>query len=269
MAAGALPPATIVLTGGSGSVATAIRPLLAREGRSITLVDIVDPGPLAPQERFIASSVTDKDALIDALAGADLIVHLGGISKEGPWEELLHANIDGTRVLLEAAYAVGCMRVLLASSHHVAGFTPFDELTSGQPLPRPDSYYGVSKAAMEALGSMFADRFGMTIVSARIGAFGSIPTVGRGQSLWLSPADAVRLINATLTKAPPGHNIVWAVSANGSHRIPLDGASIGYEPRDNALAVPLGPANSAGEPNESTLLGGFATAANQHPGQPW
>ena len=31
--------------------------------------------------------------------------------------------------------------------------------------PRPDSYYGVSKAAMEALGSYFADEFGLKTTS--------------------------------------------------------------------------------------------------------
>ena len=43
-----------------------------------------------------------------------------------------------------------------------------EELPATAP-PRPDSYYGWTKAAMESLGRLYADRFGMAVFALRIG----------------------------------------------------------------------------------------------------
>ena len=102
---------------------------------------------------------------------------------------------------------------------------------------RPDSYYGVSKAAMEALGSLFADRFGMCVVSARICTFGMEPSAGRTVATWLSTDDMVRLIETVAGMETPGHHLIWAVSDNGPGWFDLEpGRRIGYHPADDAAS---------------------------------
>ena len=89
-------------------------------------------------------------------------------------DHLVRTNVDGTKTLLDACVAAGVPRVLLASSLHAVGYVPAVSLAEAPVLcPRPDSYYGWSKVAIEALGSLYADRFGMTVVSARLGTVSS------------------------------------------------------------------------------------------------
>lgn len=54
-------------------------------------------------------------------------MHLGGISTERAFEEILQANIVGTFHIYEAARKHGIKRVVFASSNHVTGFYPQGE----------------------------------------------------------------------------------------------------------------------------------------------
>jgi nucleoside-diphosphate-sugar epimerase len=69
---------------------------------------------------------------------------------------------------------------------------------------RPDSDYGVSKAFGEALGRMYADRFGMRVICLRIGSVladddptGPTPLAGAGWMPWLTDEDRRARIRAT------------------------------------------------------------------------
>ncbi|WP_235833381.1 NAD-dependent epimerase/dehydratase family protein [Glaciibacter flavus] len=67
--------------------------------------------------------------------------------------------MDGTQKVLAAARRAGVRRVLLASSVNAVGFVPYGRLSADQVLvARPDTYHGVSKAALEALGNVYARR---------------------------------------------------------------------------------------------------------------
>lgn len=232
----------IALTGASGRIATALRPRLRAAGHRLVLCDApgtavrdVDPAT----ERTVEGDLRDVDAQADAFAGADLVVHLGALSDERPWPEILAVNIDGTRAVCEAARRAGVDRMLLASSVHAAGYVPVDSpLTrEGMPLPAPDTYYGVSKAALEALGGLYAGRFAMTVVSARIMTFEDSPSGPRSLQSWLSGDDMTRLVLATLTTTATGHHVVWGVSRNTRRVVDLGpGLAIGFDPQDDAEA---------------------------------
>ncbi len=100
---------------------------------------------------------------------------------------------------------------------------------------RPDSLYGISKAAVEALASFYADEHGMRTASLRIGSCFPRPTSRRMLASWLSPDDFVRLVLATLTGTWDGHTVVWGVSANTRRWWSLEaGRAIGFEPQDDA-----------------------------------
>jgi uronate dehydrogenase len=227
---------TYLVTGASGHMGTLLRPLLVALGHRLVLLDVA-PLPVAcsPGESFPKGSLTDADLLARLCAGVDLIVHLGGYRSERSWSEIVDVNITGTQVVLEAARHAGVQRVLLASSLHATGFLPVEDAAADPvPAPRPDTYYGVGKVAIEALGSLYADRFAMAVVSARIMTFEARPSSERSRSTWFSPADAVRLIEAA-AQAGPGHHVVWGVSNNSRRWVSLiAGEQMGFRPADDA-----------------------------------
>lgn len=226
--------AVVVITGAAGVIGRAVAPLLA-PAHELRLVDLAipkskDSGAVGT---WFEGSITDADAMASVLRGADACIHLAGISTEARWTDLLAANIDGTRVILESAQRAGVPRVLLASSIHAGGY--LSDESADPTAVRPDTYYGVSKAAMEALGALFADRFSMTIVSARLCTFGARPTPDRTLGAWLSVGDTARLFEAAIALDAPGHHLVWGVSNNAPGWFPLEpGRAMGFEPQDDA-----------------------------------
>ena len=233
---------TVLITGASGRIGVMLRTRLARPGRVLRLLDVVPPAPASAGEAaevLPAASVTDAAAVRRALDGADAVVHLGGIPVEDTWENILSVNIDGTRTVLEQARLAGVTRVVLASSNHAVGFVrraswPDGELPAGVP-PRPDTYYGVSKVAMEALGSLYHSRFGMDVICLRIGTCEYTPPDTRSLSTWLSADDMGRLAEAAITAPAPGFRIVWGISHNTRRWWSLaEGEAIGYHPVDDA-----------------------------------
>lgn len=229
----------VLITGGAGKVGRMLRARMV--GRALRLLDVVTPAsPRAGENVEVRTgSVTDAAVIRDACVDVSAVVHLGGVSVEGTWNSILGVNIDGTRTVLEAARLAGVPRVVLASSNHAVGFRTREE---GDPLPadvpiRPDTYYGVSKAAMEALGSLYHDRFGMDVICLRIGTMDDRPNDARALATWLSPDDGTRLVEACLSAPSPGFRIVWGVSRNTRRWWSLaEGEELGYRPRDDAEA---------------------------------
>jgi hypothetical protein len=215
-----------------------LRSRLAREGRVLRLLDIADMAA-GPGEETVTASVTDLAAMTAACQGADAVIHLGAVPTEGPWEEILHVNIDGTYNVFEAARRAGVPRVVFASSNHAVGFTPLgDGPVPDYAFPAPDTYYGVSKVAGEGLAALYASRYGMDAVCVRILSCFERPQSLRMLATWLSPDDAGRLFEACLTAPSPGFRVVFGVSANtrGGLVSLAEARALGYEPRDDAEA---------------------------------
>ncbi|GAA3512079.1 NAD-dependent epimerase/dehydratase family protein [Actinocatenispora rupis] len=251
----------VLVTGAAGAVGRELRPRLRRDGRVLRLMDLADQEPGDGVE-LVTGSVTDLAATTAACRDVDAVIHLGGLSREAAWADVLATNIDGTRTVLEAARCAGVPRVVLASSNHVAGFRTIREAT-GMPAdspPRPDTYYGVGKAAMEALGSLYHSRFGLDVVCVRIGFCFPRPVSVRTLAMWLSPDDCARLMEACLAAEHPGYRVVWGVSANTRRYLPLDAAeALGYRPQDDSEAY-ADAVRAAGDDDVPYVGGGFATA---------
>lgn len=255
----------IVLTGAAGLAGRGVRPLLHERGHDLVLVDLVDPGA-APGEAVVLASVTDTAQMRAAVRGADIVVHLGGLSREAAWTDIVSANIDGTRSVLEACRHEGVRNVLLASSTHAVGFHPVPSTPVADLEPRPDSYYGVSKVAMEALGAVYADRYGMSIVTVRIGTILERPENGRSLSTWLSFPDTARLIEAVAAVEEPGAHLIWGVSHNTRGWFDLGaGQAIGYYPEDDAEEYSADIDDSA----VGSLIGGAIADLDYELGVPW
>jgi len=228
----------ILITGAAGSIGTMLRPRMARPHRVLRLLDIAPIPHPQPGERIetVMADITDLDAIRHAAQDVDAVIHLGGIASEAEWDRILHANIHGTYTVLEAARRAGGPRVILASSNHAVGFHPYSEgLVPDYLFPRPDTFYGVSKATNEALGSLYHDRHGMDVLCVRIGACIDRPRNHRMLSMWLSPDDCARLMEALLSTPDPGFRVLWGVSANTRNRFSLTEAhALGYRPQDDA-----------------------------------
>jgi hypothetical protein len=228
----------IAITGAAGQIGTMLRPRLAGPGRVLRLLDVV-PVAAGAGEEAVTASVTDMDTMTSACAGADAVIHLGGIPSEAPWERILDVNINGTYTVLEAARRAGVVRVIFASSNHAVGFAPLDSIpVPDYAFPAPDTFYGVSKVAGEALGALYSRRHGMDVICVRILTCSEKPLSVRSLSTWLSPDDAGRLFEACLTAPSPGFRVIFGASANTRGGwVSLDEArALGYEPRDDAEA---------------------------------
>jgi uronate dehydrogenase len=248
----------ILITGAAGGVGTLMRPRLAADGRILRLLDIAEQPAPADGERaeVIQASITDMAAMERACDGVSAVIHLGGHSLEQVWSQILEVNINGTYTVLEAARRQGVKRVVLASSNHAVGFFPkADGGEAGDYLfPRPDTNYGVSKVALEGLGSMFSDRYGMDVICVRIGSCFERPKDTRMLSTWLSPGDGARLFEACLSTPDPGFRVVWGISDNTRRWFSLDEArKLGYESLDDSEAYAAEVIAAHGEPDPDSL----------------
>lgn len=223
----------IVLTGAAGRLGRVLRPrLLARYGRLISS-DIVAGEPLHANERFVPCDLADRDSVDALVEGASAIIHLGGISNEAPFSDLMPANIEGTYNVFEAARRQGVARVIFASSNHVTGFYPPDTQLDPSARVRPDTVYGVTKVFGETLGRLYHDKYGLAVACLRIGSALERPTDARHLATWLSNNDLERLVVTCLEARDLGFEILYGVSANTRSwwRNPAD---FPYAPQDDA-----------------------------------
>jgi uronate dehydrogenase len=66
----------------------------------------------------------------------------------------------------------------------------------------------------EAMGRMYADKFGLQVLSLRIGAYRDRPSDIRQLAVWISPRDMVELVRCGIEAPDFGYATVYGVSAN-------------------------------------------------------
>ncbi|MDE2688366.1 MAG: NAD(P)-dependent oxidoreductase [Chloroflexota bacterium] len=244
----------VLVTGIAGQIGGIIRRELG-ERYDLSGIDQVDVESVPT----MLADIAKLNDILPAFEGIDAVVHLGADpSPQASWESVLSSNILGTRNVYEAARLSGVKRIVFASSNHAVGNypmrqdpykaiydgrlgeirRPFDPLTPD--LLRPDSYYGVSKAFGESLGSYFHDEYGISVICLRIGwvMTPDDPTFAPSAlSLWLSHRDAVQLIQKSID-APQsvGFTVVNGESDNALSIWDIDTTRrvLGYEPQDGA-----------------------------------
>jgi dTDP-D-glucose 4,6-dehydratase len=244
----------VLVTGGLGFIGSAFVRALAADGRRVLNVDL---DTYAGDERRIAGvgegmvETVRLDVASPELAGVvreerpALVVHFAAEShvtrSEDAPEVFFHANVEGTRVVLDAAEAAGC-RVLHMSTDEVYGPCPADPFREEDKLPGEGlatSAYARSKALADDLARSYAER--VDVVVAR-------PTNCIGP--WQHPEKAVP---RWATRALRGERLpVWgdgeqvrdwmfvedAVSARGLQRRPAGRGRA--ERRDRACDRPVG-----------------------------
>jgi uronate dehydrogenase len=224
----------VLITGAAGSIGSYLRGTL-RGKYLLRLSDVQNIETLAEGEEFVAADVTDSNALPSLMEDVHGIVHLGGVPREDAWEPILDVNIVGTYNVFEAARQKGVERFIFASSNHAIGFYPRAQRIDTDVTVRPDSRYGVSKAFAEALGSLYADKYGLRVMCIRIGNVADEPVDVRRLSIWVSPRDLSQLVEIGLEHPDMRYEIVYGVSDNARGWWDNTNAErLGYAPRDRS-----------------------------------
>ena len=251
----------VAITGASGSVGREAIEAFSDRDVELTLfshseADDLDTTPL---------EVANREAVVDALSGQDVLIHLAANpDPRAAWDALSGPNVDGVYNVYEAAVENDLERVVFASSNHAVNMgnvvSPIrPESTAGQPTvirpgdpPDPDSYYGVTKVFGEAMGEYYAKRHGLDVVNLRIGwlltrdelreecADRDAAGERYARAMWLSPNDCRRLIDAAATttlRSTP--TVAHGISANAERFLSLSETmlELGYRPEDDAQAV--------------------------------
>lgn len=225
----------LLLTGAAGGLGRALRERLKANCKVLRLSDRADVGAAGPGEEVVLADLADVAAVDAMVQGVQAIVHLGGVSVEGPFGPILQANILGVYNLYEAARKHGVKRVVFASSNHVTGYYRQSETIDADAPPRPDGLYGVSKAFGEDLSRFYFDRYGIETACVRIGSSFPEPKDRRMLATWLSFDDLHRLITACLTTPVLGHSIVFGMSDNAVTWWDNSRARhIGFAPKDSS-----------------------------------
>jgi len=241
----------VLLTGACGRIGKTFFEA-SKDRYNFILTDRIEPDfAVDAPHRFLRLDLADASAVGNALEGIDVIVHLAGIPHAtASFDELLPNNILATTYLFEAAVAAGCKRLVFASSAQTIEGYPVDrQITPGMQV-MPANLYGVSKCYGEALCGYYAAKRGLSTIALRIGAF-EFPdrhelTNARDLSAWLSPRDAVQLLQRSVEVEGVQHLIAHGISNNRFKRLDLSETTrvLGYEPVDDAFQqfdIPIAP----------------------------
>jgi uronate dehydrogenase len=227
----------VLITGAAGEIGRSLRTGLRGHYPVLRLLDIAPQQEAEPGEEVVTLDLNDRLATEAAMEDVDIVIHLAAVTHEVGFDDILAGNITTTYSVFEAARRAGVRRVVFASSHHVIGFYPRGETVGPDDPVRPDSFYAVSKVFGEALGRLYAEKYGLQVVCLRIGSFSERPTRPRQLSIWLSPRDCLQLVRCCLDAPAVGFTVVYGVSANSrSWWKDEAAATLGYRPQDDAEA---------------------------------
>lgn len=157
----------IALTGGSGRIGLAITEQALARGDSIVSIDRVDPPQRHESVRYVRAEMSDYDALLDAFAGCDAMIHMAAIPS--PFRQPDHVvhnnNVVGSYNAMRAAIECGIRRICQASSVNAIGLSysrepHFDYLPLDEEHPNyTEEPYGLSKWICEQQADTFARRY--------------------------------------------------------------------------------------------------------------
>ncbi len=204
------------------------------------------------------ADIADFEAILPAFEGVHTVVHLAGYTDDvTEWEGTERVNIRGTYNVYEAARTHGVRRIIFASSGGVTlGYeleSPYTEIVAAeydripaswpmitQDMPaRPVNVCYVSKLFGEALGRMYSDMHGISVINIRFGAVlpKDKPILRRHYPGYLSHADAVQMVERCIdAPAELMYDTFDAISNNRYRWRDIERARkvIGYAPTGGA-----------------------------------
>ena len=227
----------VLITGAAGLIGGILTKGLA--GYELYLLDKKE----IKAPRSFRVDILNLERLHEVFQGMDVVVHLAADpNEEALWESVLPNNIIGTYNVFEAARVAKVKKIVFASSNHVTGMyerdrKPGEMISVSSPI-RPDGLYAVSKAFGEALGRLYAEKYGLSVICLRIGWVVPDDDPTRSErlaSVWLSHRDLVQLVQKSI-EAPISYGIFYGVSNNRRRFWDISDAQkmLGYQPQDDA-----------------------------------
>lgn len=165
-----------LVTGGAGFIGSHIATALVDRGDQVVVLDNLSTGKqqnlehLEGRIRFIQGELQDREAVKEALQGAEVVFHQAALasvprSVAAPLDTH-DACVTGTLNLLDLARAAGVRRVIYAGSSSAYGDQPFLSKRETD-LPRPLSPYAAAKLAGEYYLQAFTATYGLETVTIR------------------------------------------------------------------------------------------------------
>lgn len=252
----------VLITGAAGNIGMCLRSHLQGRYALLRLADIADQAPAQAGEEICRFDVRDMESVERCMKDIDCAVHLAGIPGADTWEKILPMNIEGCYNVFEAARRNRVRRVVFASSNHAVGYYRRERFIDNTVQPRPDSRYGISKVFGEAVGRMYADKYGVSVACLRIGTFRTPdrPSEARQLLTWISHRDMAQLVRCCIEHESYHFVVVYGVSNNLRNR--WDNSSVKflrYRPEDDSetYAAEILAQNIPEDPIAAQFHGGF------------
>jgi UDP-glucose 4-epimerase len=122
------------------------------------------------QVRIGHSDIRDRDAVVSAMRGVDVVFHQAALRitqcAEDP-RRAFEVMVDGTFNVLEAARVAGVRKVVAASSASVYGAAETFPIPEGHPASDRLTLYSAAKTFNEALLHSFQQKYGLDYVALR------------------------------------------------------------------------------------------------------
>ena len=166
---------TWLITGGAGFIGAHVVRAMVGAGREVVVLDDLstgDPARLPAGVPLVEGSTLDRPLLDRVMKEHQVTGVLQIAAKKQVGESVeqplryYHENVEGLRVVLEAAAGAGVRRFLLSSSAAVYGMPDVDTVTESTPCA-PMNPYGETKLAGEWLVRAVGRAHGMGTVALR------------------------------------------------------------------------------------------------------
>jgi nucleoside-diphosphate-sugar epimerase len=146
----------ILVTGGTGFTGKALVLRLLAEGHEVTALDYKEGLKTAELRergaRVVIGSVTDREVVRRAMAGAEVVHHLAAAFRETDVPQSFYdeVNVGGTKNVLEAAFDQGVRKLVYCSTCGVHGNVDHPPASEDAPI-QPADYYQRTKYQAEPL----------------------------------------------------------------------------------------------------------------------
>jgi uronate dehydrogenase len=236
----------VLVTGAAGAIGRSVcRELIARGHRVRGFDRVSPPKTIEGLTDMRLGDLEHHDAVNDAVAGVDAVVHLAAKPDESDFkDELLGPNVVGAYHVLESARHHKVGRVVLTSTSQVIDGKPWTERTMSTDEPlSPKGHYAVTKILAETWGLYYSQQHNMSVIVVRPGGYlRGRPELQayefslRDQRIYLSPGDAGRFYALCVEVQNVSYAILYATSQSVDDTVYLDlepaQRIIGYIPQD-------------------------------------
>ncbi|MFP7569258.1 NAD-dependent epimerase/dehydratase family protein [Marivita sp. S2033] len=169
------PKPTAMVIGGTGFIGRALTRALVAKSKDVRVLSRGKHGPfpdLPDEVETVAVSLYDKDGLVDAMQGIDVVYNLAR-SLEGTWDDALEHDVRVAMRIAEACQAAGVKRLVYTGT--IASYDMSDpsvRITEDTPFPddmTDRNMYARSKAECESRLMDMYRKDGLPLVIARPG----------------------------------------------------------------------------------------------------